>query len=274
MANIMEWVDSFKKDGYSEANAQSRVCQDLILKAIAESSLNRNVTIKGGVVMRSKTGNIRRATQDIDIDFIRYSLEDDSIIRFVSKLNCLDGIDFKIIGKIEELKQQDYYGKRVYIGITDHEGNSINSKIDLGVHKNLLIEQEEYCFDVCVQDDGASLLVNSMEQMFTEKLRSLLKFGPFSTRYKDIFDICYLTEIVDEVVLMQCLESYIFSDLKMRENNLYDILYRIKQTFSNKNFQNQLSSTDKNWLTKDMREVMDMIISFFETQANIKGFGM
>ncbi len=91
MANILEWVDSFKKDGYSEANAQSRVCQDLILKAIAESPLNRNVTIKGGVVMRSKTGNSRRATQDIDIDFIRYSLEDDSIIRFVSKLNCLDG---------------------------------------------------------------------------------------------------------------------------------------------------------------------------------------
>lgn len=36
-----------------------------MLKAIASSRLNRNITVKGGVVMRSITGNIRRATQDI-----------------------------------------------------------------------------------------------------------------------------------------------------------------------------------------------------------------
>ena len=35
--------------------------------------------------------------------------------------------------------------------------------------------------------------INSKEQMFTEKLRSLLKFGPNSTRYKDIFDMVYLS---------------------------------------------------------------------------------
>ena len=40
--------------------------------ALSKGTLNRNVTIKGGVVMRSKTGNVRRATQDLDIDFIRY----------------------------------------------------------------------------------------------------------------------------------------------------------------------------------------------------------
>ena len=50
------------ENGYGDANAQAKVCQDLILKAIATSSLNRNVTIKGGVVMRGKTGNVRRAT--------------------------------------------------------------------------------------------------------------------------------------------------------------------------------------------------------------------
>ena len=66
------------ENGYGDANAQAKVCQDLILKAIATSSLNKNVTIKGGVVMRSKTGNIRRATQDLDIDFIRYSLSRES----------------------------------------------------------------------------------------------------------------------------------------------------------------------------------------------------
>ena len=84
--------------GYGDTNAQAKVCQDIILKAISNSSLSRNVTIKGGVVMRSKTGNIRRATQDMDIDFIRYSLADEAIDIFVEKLNTLDGIRIERYG--------------------------------------------------------------------------------------------------------------------------------------------------------------------------------
>ncbi len=33
------------------------------------------MTIKGGVVMRSVTNNNRRATRDIDLDFIHYSID-------------------------------------------------------------------------------------------------------------------------------------------------------------------------------------------------------
>ena len=53
------------------------------------------------------------------------------------------------------------------------------------------IEQEEYCFDITYDDEGASLLINSNEQMLSEKLRSLLKFGTFSTRFKDIYELCF-----------------------------------------------------------------------------------
>lgn len=79
MIDIDAMIRKEIENGYGDANAQAKVCQDLILKAIATSSLNRNVTIKGGVVMRGKTKNIRRATQDIDLNFIRYSLGNDSI---------------------------------------------------------------------------------------------------------------------------------------------------------------------------------------------------
>lgn len=53
------------------------------------------------------------------------------------------------------------------------------------------IEQEEYCFDITYDDEGTSLLINSNEQMLSEKLRSLLKFGTFSTRFKDIYELCF-----------------------------------------------------------------------------------
>lgn len=65
--------------------------------------------------MRSITGNVRRATEDLDLDFIRYSLEDESIRYFILKLNCLEGIRIEIKGnKIEQLSQQEYSGN-VYI---------------------------------------------------------------------------------------------------------------------------------------------------------------
>ena len=129
--------------GYTPADARARVCQDVILKAIAKSSLSRNVTIKGGVVMRSVTRNVRRATQDMDIDFIRYSLSDESIDLFINKINCVEGVEIVRVGEIEEL-------------------------------------------------------------------RSLLKFGPLSTRHKDIYDLYYHSYNVDILKLKNVLK-HIFS---------------------------------------------------------------
>lgn len=42
----------------------------------------------------------RRATQDIALDFIRYSISDDSIKRFIEKLNCLEDLKISIDGDI------------------------------------------------------------------------------------------------------------------------------------------------------------------------------
>ena len=76
MADIRRWVEDARQEGYSAVYAAAKVCQDIILKAIAASGFSRSITIKGGVIMRSMTGNTRRATRDLDLDFIRYSLEE------------------------------------------------------------------------------------------------------------------------------------------------------------------------------------------------------
>lgn len=262
--NLNQMIESEIANGYGDANAQSKVCQDIILKAIANSSLSRNMTIKGGVVMRSKTGSVRRATQDLDIDFIRYSLEDESIDLFIRKLNCIQGISIQREGVIEELKQQDYHGKRVYIKISDDVGNSITSKLDLGVHTHLDIDQEEYCFDVAFDDAGASVLINSNEQMFTEKLKSLLRFGTISTRYKDIFDLYYLSGNVDCTKLKKCFESFIFSDEKMREKTEEDIAKRVRMVFSNKNYVRRIENSKVRWLDEDINTIAEGILNTFE----------
>ena len=115
-----------------------------------------------------------------------------AIEKFVDSLNCLDDLSITLVGSFIDLNQQDYKGKRIYLNISDSFNNIIGTKIDIGVHNNLDIDQEEFLIDVCIQEDAIQLLVNSREQIIVEKLKSLLRFMSSNTRYKDIFDICFL----------------------------------------------------------------------------------
>ena len=256
MIKIDDMIRRAKMEGYDEANAEAKVCQDIVLLLISRTSLSRNITVKGGVVMRSISHDARRATQDIDLDFIRYSLQDESILAFVDRLNTVGEVTIQVVGAIEELRQQDYHGKRIHITITDSDGVVLVSKIDLGVHRHFDIEQEDFCFDVGMDDAGASLLINSKEQMLTEKLRSILKFGPFSTRYKDIFDIYYLSGLVDDEKLRHCIDTLIYSDIGMKENNIEDIRRRVSTTFQNQTYLSRLKTSKKNWLGVELEAVL------------------
>ena len=44
--NLEKMAEKYRDAGYSERNADARVCQDIVLKAITLSNLGRNVTIK------------------------------------------------------------------------------------------------------------------------------------------------------------------------------------------------------------------------------------
>ena len=263
--NLSKMVLKMQNSGYNPDDARARVCQDIVLKAIEKSSLSRNVTIKGGIVMRSITKNIRRATQDIDIDFIRYALSDETIDLFVEKLNCIDGIRIKRTGKIEDLRQQDYKGKRVHIHITDDYNNLIESKIDLGVHKHIEVRQEEYCFDIAFDNEGASLLINTREQMFAEKLRSLLKFGVFSTRYKDIYDMYYQCGKMNIRMLTHCLQTFILDDSGMRENSIDEIVKRVESVFGDDTYRQRVDKSDKRWLDDDINNVFNRIVEYLRS---------
>lgn len=260
--NLLEEVDKIKKDGYSEANAEAKLCQDIIIKAISQSILNRNVTIKGGVVMSSLSKNARRATQDLDLDFIKYSISEESIRIFVEKLNGIEGIQLRITAPIEELKHQDYRGKRIHIEVSDDAGNILSLKMDIGVHKDLDIEQEEYCFDVCFQEDTASVLINSKEQMVAEKLKSLMRFGTRSTRYKDVFDICYLADLVDIQKLKICIQKYIYAYATIGVYDADEIRKRAERIFTSSTYKKQVERSKKNWLDLSVEEVLRKDLEF------------
>ena len=86
----------------------------------------------------------------------------------------------------------------------------------------------------------------------------------FSRRYKDIFDLYYLSSKIDVMKLLKCLETYIFMDSGMKENNMEDIILRVSTTLNNRTFQNRLNTSRRKWINKDIKQIIVELIVFLE----------
>lgn len=214
----------------------------------------------------------RRATRDLDLDFIKYSLANESIKVFIDTLNLVnDGIKVYIDGEIQELHHQDYKGKRVNVILKDENNFSVNAKLDIGVHKNFDIKQDEYCFNLEAINESATLVINSKEQIICEKLKSLLRSGIRTTRYKDIFDIYYLINKTDinKDNLSDIMNTLIIEDTTMRENSIHDIIKNLNITLNNNVFKHSLSDARNNWLDISVEEVISNVIAYFNSLETI-----
>ena len=266
MEDLARIRDSYINDGLSYAQAEARCAQDAMLDLIAKSTLVDNITIKGGVLMQHVSKDARRATTDFDLDFVRYPIADTSIKKFIKTLDTGgSAFSVKLTGSIEELKHQDYSGKRIHVIISDSSGNSIESKVDIGVHTLVSPELEDVCFDLSKLDESVTLLADSNEQMVAEKLRSLLRIGAASTRYKDVFDVYYLLVVrgVDSEKLDDALDALVFNDTSMRERSYGDIASRLRSVFSNRRFASQLSRAKNDWLEVSPGKATSTIVKYF-----------
>ncbi len=100
--------------------------------------------------------------------------------------------------------------------------------------------------------------------MITEKLKSMIRFGTRSTRYKDVFDICYLSDSVDRNRLKQCIEKYILSDVTLGVTTVDEIKKRADRIFTNSTYKKQVERSKKNWLDISVEEVLKRNLKFIQ----------
>jgi len=134
------------------------------------------------------------------------------------------------------------------------------------VHKNFDIKQDEYCFNLDAINESVILVINSKEQIICEKLKSLLRFGIRTTRYKDIFDIYYLINNtnINKEKLLNIIDKLIIKDTTMRENNIQDIIKNLNITLNNNIFKRNLRDARNNWLDISAENVIQNVINYFK----------
>lgn len=262
MKTIAEALASYVKKGFTTPQAENYVCQRIVLTKISKSSLSQKVLIKGGVVMFNRTGNLRRATADLDFDFLRYDISDESIRSFVSQLNEVDRQFHLDLTSIEPLHQEDYRGKRVIVSIKDETAN-LDFKMDIGVHTLLGVKQDVVCFSFLDEEDGILLSANPPEQIFAEKAYSLAKHGVFSGRSKDLFDMYYLISEchLNRETVKTCLDLLTFEN-KRGIGSIDEVRESVELALDDPAFQRRLLRAREKWVEVSVEAMTKAIIDF------------
>lgn len=263
--NLKDAIGKEEAKGFDPRHAESLVAQEIVLNKIANSRLKDSITLKGGVVMFNKTNNARRATVDMDLDVIRYSIDPKSIDAFIRALNFYDdGIEVSRKGAIEKLRQEDYEGCRIHLSLKDQTGFVVSLKMDIGVHTLYAVAQEKESFFIDCIGGEVSLLTNPNEQIFGEKILSLVRHGVASTRYKDIADMYFFVsnKLLDKTKLRGffalCLPTPFVS-------NLEDIYLRISETFNDPLYSSLASSAAYAWSGASYEEMTKTILEFLDS---------
>lgn len=261
---IEEIINKYRKQGHSSRNANNLAAEEIILTKIASSELCENITLKGGIVMFNLSKNDRRVTQDIDFDFISYSINQDSIKLFINKLNnTLEDISVNIIGKIEKLHHENYHGVRVHLSLLDKANSKLHIKMDIGVHTYSNIIQNRLSFSFSEADNKLVFSVNPPEQIFVEKLLSFGRLGVETSRYKDLYDLYYLisnnfinTNRVKEILNM-------FFNKSIRDpKNIDALVNMVIHALNEIDFDNKFIDQQTKWLDVDYILLKQTIINY------------
>ncbi len=259
---IRDLINKYVSNGCSFRVAKNLTAEEILLTKISSSSLVEHVTLKGGIVMYNLTKNVRRATVDVDLDLIHYSIDKDSIKAFVELLNKGSDFSFLIDGDILDLHQEDYHGIRINLLISD-DTDSLSIKIDIGVHTYLAMEQEKLIFTFDASHESISLLANSPEQIFCEKMFSLARLGRASTRYKDIFDMYYLLskKCVDMIKVREYVKLFL-TQSKREPHDLCTLQNVVEDTLKDKRFRKAVSKPYNKWLDDEYDLIASTITDF------------
>ena len=260
-----------KHDGFKQNRARVKVCQEIFMTKLAMSPYKDSVLFKGGTVMYQLSKEIRRSTEDVDIDLMRLSITNQNLFKVLNQIGSIDtgdGITFTVIeNQTSILKHESYEGKRVILLFKDTSDNQLKLKLDIGIHTNYLIRQSSILFDLVSSDEGIELLANPIEQMIVEKTSSFVRFGILSTRIKDLYDIFYLISNHDysKTIIIEIIEAlYINANYVKSLNQYVDMM---EELLHSDLLIHNMERSD-NWTGSDMRSIISKLNIFFRSLSN------
>ena len=233
-----------------------------ILERLSKSKYKENFIIKGGLLISSIMGINLRTTMDIDTNVTGINLEKEELLEILNEIlniNIGDNVSF-IIEKIEDIKQEEYYGGYKF-KITGIYGNiKIKFHIDISTGDVITPKAIEYKYKKLFDSSYIDILSYNQETIIAEKLQSILERKLTNSRMKDYYDLYFFVNYKWDSIDKETLSKAIIRTFSAR--NSITELRNIKETIrilENNPFLNRL------WLDYSQKHEYSKNISFNDT---------
>ena len=233
-----------------------------ILERLSKSKYRENFIIKGGLLLSSIMGINLRTTMDIDTNVTGINLEKEELLKILNEILNIDigdNVSF-IIEKIEDIKQEEYYGGYKFKITGIYENIKIKFHIDISTGDVITPKAIEYKYKKLFDSSYINILSYNQETIIAEKLQSILERKLTNSRMKDYYDLYFFVNYKWDSIDKETLSKAIIRTFSTR--NSITELRNIKETIrilGDNPFLNRL------WLDYSQKHEYSKNISFNDT---------
>ena len=216
--------DLSSKYGITPQATLQMYCLERLLDRIAASRFRKHFVIKGGFLIASILGIGSRSTMDIDATVKGFSVcyeNVDSIFKEICDIDIADQLTFSF-ERIEEIREKDdYLGLRVFVECRYGKMN-VPLTVDLTTGDTIIPREVEYMYKCVFDDKAIPVLAYPLENVFAEKLDTIVSRGAANTRTRDFYDVYMLYVLKKDEINFKTLR--IALEATSRRRNTFETL--------------------------------------------------
>lgn len=214
-----------------------------VLERLSKSKYKENFIIKGGLLLSSIMGINLRTTMDIDTNITGINLDKKNLFNIINEvlnINIEDNVTFRI-EKIEDIKQEEYYGGYQFKILATYENIKVQFHIDVSTGDVITPRAIEYKYKKLFDDSYIDILSYNQETIIAEKLQAILERKTQNSRMKDYYDLYFFVNYRWDTIDKEILSSAIIKTFATR-NSLTELknINEIIENLKNNQFLNRL----------------------------------
>ena len=204
-------------------------CLERLLDRIAVSRFRDHFVIKGGFLIASILGIGSRSTMDIDATVKGFGVSYgniESAFKEICDIAIADQLTF-LFERIEEIREKDdYLGLRVFVECRYGKMN-VPLTVDLTTGDTIIPHEIEYMYKCVFDDKIIPITAYPLENVFAEKLDTIISRGVANTRTRDFYDVYTLYALKKEEINLETLGLAL--EATSRRRNTFEILKEYPQ---------------------------------------------
>jgi predicted nucleotidyltransferase component of viral defense system len=212
------------KLGITPQAALQIYCLERFLERMSMSEKRNCFILKGGFLISAMIGVEHRSTMDIDATIKGFDVNQENvsnIFKGICEIKIDDQLDF-VFDRVEDIREtDDYPGIRVFLK-AQYGKMDTTLTVDVTTGDSIVPSEIKFAYKCVFDDKVIPVMAYPVENVFAEKLETIISRGIANTRPRDYYDvhILYLVkkDAIDFNILKQALES------TARKRGSYDIM--------------------------------------------------